>query len=114
MEWRKCILAAVMPVSARKIMRAVKCGAGVFCLGVFLLVQTMAAVPAFHSWFHHDAADPNHECAVTLLLNGQLHSPDIDVQAGPCPPLLVSHAPARCVDFVATDVRLLPSRGPPA
>jgi hypothetical protein len=95
-------------------MRAVKSAARVFCLGVFLLVQTMAAVPAFHAWVHHDAADPSHECAVTFFLHGQVHSPTTDVEAAPCPPLRISHAPPRRADFVSTDVRLLPSRGPPA
>jgi hypothetical protein len=74
----------------------------------------MAAVPAFHSWVHHDAGDPNHECAVTLVLNGQLHSPATAVEAILSPPLFISSTPARCADFVSTDVRLLPNRGPPA
>jgi len=95
-------------------MRAVKSGAGVFCMGVFLLVQFMAAVPAFHAWFHHDAADPNHECAVTLFLHGQVHSPTTDAAAVTCPPVLIFPTLARCADFVSADVRLLPTRGPPA
>ena len=95
-------------------MHAAKSGVGSFCLGVFLLVQTMAAVPALHAWAHRDAAAPGHECAVTLFLNGQAHSPTTDVAVAPCPPHLVSHAPARGVDVVSADVRLLPNRGPPA
>jgi hypothetical protein len=95
-------------------MRAVKSGAAAFSLGVFLLVQTMAVVPAFHAWVHHDAGEPNHECAATLFLNGQVYSPTTVVEAPPCPPVLVSCAPACGVDFVSADVRLLPSRGPPA
>jgi hypothetical protein len=95
-------------------MRAAKSGVSSFGLGIFLLVQTLAAVPAFHAWVHQDASAPGHECAVTLFLNGQVHSPTTDVAVAPCPPLLVSHAPARGVNFVSADVRLLPSRGPPA
>jgi hypothetical protein len=95
-------------------MRAVKSGAGLFCLGAFLLLQFMAAVPAFHSWFHHDAADPDHQCAVTLFLHGQMHSATTGVEAAAFSPVLISLAPARGVDFVSADVRLLPSRGPPA
>jgi hypothetical protein len=95
-------------------MRAVKSGAGVFCLGAFLIVQFMAAVPAFHAWFHHDAADPNHECAVTLFLHGQIHSAATGVEAVKCSPVLISLAPTRSADFVSADVRLLPGRGPPA
>ena len=103
-----------MPPTARRFMRAVKSGAGVFCMGVFLFVQFMAAVPAFHEWFHHDAADPNHECAATLFLHGQVHSPTTEVEALRCPAVFISFAPARGADFVSVDVRLRPSRGPPA
>jgi hypothetical protein len=103
-----------MPPSARKVMRAAKCGAGAFSLGLFLLVQTLAAVPSFHAWVHPDAADPNHECAVTLFLHGQVHGSTTELEASPCPPVFVSLAPSCGVDFVSTDVRLLPSRGPPA
>jgi len=103
-----------MPTPARKVMRALKGGAGIFGLGIFLLVQVMAAVPAFHAWVHHDAGEPNHECAVTLFLNGQLHSPTTQVEALKCPVIFISYTPAQGVDFVSADVRLLPSRGPPA
>jgi hypothetical protein len=94
-------------------MRAAKSGAGFFCLSAFLLVQFMAAVPAFHAWAHQDARDPGHECAVTLFLHGQIHSPVTEVEVTRHLPVLVFHAPARGVDFVSADVRLLPSRGPP-
>ena len=116
LQWRGLgrTVTAMTPALAKKIMRAAKNGAGFFCLGVFLLVHVMAAVPAFHAWAHQNARDPGHECAVTLFLNGQVHSPPTDVAAAPCPPLLFFHAPARGVDFVSADVRLLPSRGPPA
>jgi hypothetical protein len=95
-------------------MRAAKSGAAFFCLGVFLLVQSMAAVPALHAWAHPDARDPGHECAVTLFLHGQLHSSATEVAVTKHPPVLVSQAPVRRVDLVSSDVRLLPSRGPPA
>ena len=95
-------------------MRAAKGGVSSFCLGVFLLVQILAAVPALHSWVHQDASAPGHECAVTFLLHGQVHTPNADVAVAPCQPLLLSHAPLTGVEIVSADVRLLPSRGPPA
>ncbi len=95
-------------------MRAAKSGVSSLSLGVFLLVQILAAVPDLHSWFHQDAGAPGHECAVTLFLHGQVHSPSTDVALAPCPRLLFSFAPAPGVEFVSADVRLLPSRGPPA
>jgi hypothetical protein len=95
-------------------MRAAKGGVSSFCLGVFLLVQILAAVPALHSWVHQDASAPGHECAVTFLLHGQVHTPNADVAVAPCQPLLLSHEPLTGVEIVSADVRLLPSRGPPA
>jgi hypothetical protein len=95
-------------------MRAAKDGAGFLFLGLFLLVQAMAMAPAFHAWVHHDACDPGHECAATLLVSGQVHCPTTGVETPKDPPVLVLLAPAPCVDFVSADVRLLPSRGPPA
>jgi hypothetical protein len=111
---RSCILTPVTPAPARKLMRAAKSGAGFLCLGVFLLVQTVAMAPSIHAWVHPDACDPGHECAVTLLVNGQVHCPTTIVEAAKVLPVLVSAAPVPCVDFVSADIRLLPSRGPPA
>jgi hypothetical protein len=107
-------VAAMMPAPAKRFMRAAKSGAGFFALSVFLLVQVMAAVPAFHAWAHQDARDPGHECAVTLILNGQFHTPVTEVEVTKHQPVLLSSAPARSVHFISADVRLLPSRGPPA
>jgi hypothetical protein len=102
------------PALAKRFMRAAKNGAGFFCLGVFLLVHVMAAVPAFHAWAHQDAREPGHECAVTLILHGQVHTPVTEVEVAKHQPILFSSAPARSVHFISADVRLLPSRGPPA
>jgi len=95
-------------------MRAARSGVGSICLGVFLLVQAMAAMPAFHAWLHPDAAAPAHECAVALLLHGQVHGATTEITPAPCRPLLLACSAARIVDFVSADVALLPGRGPPA
>jgi hypothetical protein len=102
------------PALAKGFVRAVKSGGGFFCLGVVLLLQVLAAVPALHEWVHHDARNATHECAVTLLLNGQVHSSSTQVDVVKRLPVLVSREAARTVDFVSADIRLLPSRGPPA
>jgi hypothetical protein len=116
LQWRGlgCTLAAMTPALAKRFMRAAKNGAGFLGLAVFLLVHVMAAVPAFHAWAHEDARDPGHECAVTLILHGQIHTPVAEVEVTKRQPVLFSSAPARSVYFISADVRLLPSRGPPA
>lgn len=110
----RCILGAVMPALPKRFMRTVKSGAAVFCLGIFLLVQLMAAVPCFHAWLHHDASEADHECAATLLLSGQVHASNADVNVARPAPVLISQSPDRQVHFDSTDIRWLPSRGPPA
>jgi len=44
-----------------------------------LVVQAMATWGAFHQHVHHDCGEPDHHCAVTLLLSGgyQNEAPDV-------------------------------------
>lgn len=84
------------------------------CVGLFLLVQAMAASPALHLLIHPDAADQNHQCAVTLFTHGQACFSDTQTAPVLAPPIVSLRqmpAPAR---FVSIEVRYLPCRGPPA
>jgi hypothetical protein len=38
----------------------------------------LAACPSLHELIHHDADDEHHDCAVTMLLAGQVEQPVID------------------------------------
>jgi len=109
-----CILRFVMPSLAKRILRAAKFGSTFFCLAVFIAVHALAAVPALHKLVHHDAGDPSHQCAVTLLLNGEVHCPGTEVAVTKSTPVLISVAPSRRIVWVSADVRLLPGRGPPS
>jgi hypothetical protein len=82
-------------------------------LALFLLLQAMAALPALHALVHPDAADPDHECAVTFFAHGQVDAPDTaaPVFHAPAPPVFSQPLPR--VIFVSADIRLLPGRGPP-
>ena len=96
-------------VLSRKAQRAY----AAFWLGVFLLLQVMVVFPAFHALIHSDAADSNHNCAVTLFTHGQVHGADAAVPVlRPEPAALFIQSP-REAGLVSTDVRLLPGRGPP-
>ena len=44
----------------------------VLLCGMVLFLTALAASPSLHQWFHHDADDPDHECAVTLFVHGQV------------------------------------------
>ena len=83
-------------------------------LAVFLSLQAMAALPALHAFVHHDSSDPNHECAVTLLLHGQVDASSAATPVFVAPQILSVVPDAPEAIFVSADLRLLPSRGPPA
>jgi len=85
-----------------------------FLLAVFLSLQAMAALPALHAFVHHDSSDPNHECAVTLLLHGQVDAASAAAPVFEAPQFSTVTAALPETIFVSADLRLLPSRGPPA
>ena len=41
-------------------------------LAAQLAVLAMAVCPSLHMWLHHDADEPDHQCAVTAVIAGQL------------------------------------------
>ena len=47
--------------------------------GIVLLLNAMAASPTLHEWFHSDAGNAQHQCAVTLFAHGQVDSAAADV-----------------------------------
>ncbi|MGC3990440.1 MAG: hypothetical protein QM796_12310 [Chthoniobacteraceae bacterium] len=44
----------------------------VVCAGLFI-ISLLAASPQLHERLHHDADHHDHECAVTMVLDGGLH-----------------------------------------
>ena len=46
----------------------------VLLLGLVLLLNAMAAVPALHELIHKDADEAGHQCAVTLFAHGHVES----------------------------------------
>lgn len=104
-----------MPLlSLRNSFKEARQGVAALCLLLFLAVQAMAAVPALHALVHSDSNDPSHQCAVTLLLHGKVHSGDATVQPAQSAPEFVAETFLGDGVLVSSDVRLLPSRGPPA
>jgi hypothetical protein len=41
-------------------------------LAAQLAILALAACPSLHMWLHHDADQPDHQCAVTAVVAGQL------------------------------------------
>jgi len=48
-------------------------------VALVLLLDAMAACPELHELIHHDAGQPEHQCAVTLFAHGQVDSAVLDV-----------------------------------
>jgi hypothetical protein len=88
---------------------------GGLTLGVFLFVLAMAQFESLHRWFHAEACQSNHQCAVTMLSGGQVDNPPSQDGHSVLPPaaeLIEVREPAST--FVAFDFILPPSCGPPA
>ena len=84
------------------------------CLGLFVFLQVLAAAPELHRCLHHDANQTEHQCAVTLLSQGNLHAAPALMPAVSSP-VFVVEIPAHSVSApVTVDYLLLPGRAPPA
>ena len=49
-----------------------------FLAAMLQWATVLAVCPSLHELIHHDADDDHHDCAVTMLLAGQLEQPAID------------------------------------
>jgi hypothetical protein len=83
-------------------------------LSLFLFVLGMAQFESLHRAIHCDAAQPEHQCAVTLIQSGQIDAPT-SAAAPVSIPVQAAAQPVPEVVFVSPPAfSLLPSRGPPA
>ncbi|MFO1477910.1 MAG: hypothetical protein U1F98_14845 [Verrucomicrobiota bacterium] len=84
-------------------------------LGLFLFVHAMTQYEPLHHLFHPDSHDAKHHCAVTMLLSGQVDSPDtggIHAVAASQMPVTVILEPVPV--FLSFEFFLPLSCGPPA
>ncbi len=109
------IFASVMPPpQLRDFFKEARQAVAALCLLLFLAVQAMAASPALHALVHSDSTDPSHQCAVTLFLHGQVHSSSAAIAPARSAPVFAAEPLVCAAIFASSDVRLLPSRGPPS
>ena len=85
----------------------------VLLVGLVLLLNAMAALPALHELIHKDADVAGHQCAATLFAHGQVDSPVLEVAA------IVRVAPVEFLPLTSDSLfnalveTLPPGRGPP-
>ena len=58
-------------IATRNSSPAHACWAGLLALAI-LLLPALAALPTLHDHVHEEAADSDHQCAVTLFAKGQI------------------------------------------
>lgn len=94
--------------------RASRRGWAVVSLGIFLTLLLFTSSHSLHKLIHPDADSPDHQCAITMLVHGQVNAPVV-------PPVLIAFAfallfvlpPARLLAFSSFDYRFSASRAPP-
>lgn len=94
--------------------RSGKSVSALLVLALFLVVQALSASDAFHRLVHSDANQPDHQCAATLLSQGQISLAPGEVSVlRPTFFLGEVHSPSVPL-LVAVEYRLLPGRAPPS
>ena len=89
--------------------------AGGLLLCLFLAVLALTQFESLHLWFHPDAKQPNHHCAVVTLSGGQVDAPPPCAVTAAVPTVVaVMESPYPPAVFPSFDFILLPSCGPPA
>lgn len=86
---------------------------GILWVFVVLLLNLLAASPSLHQLVHADANNPDHQCAITLFVHGQVDSPVTDTLAT-MPVGVIEIRPQSSVLNPDAQVALLPpGRAPP-
>jgi hypothetical protein len=84
------------------------------CLaGLVLLQLAMGACESLHKFFHADADDPGHECAVTLFAHGQVDACPVELPLV-LPVTWIDTTPPPVFSLVSATLKNLPpGRAPP-
>jgi hypothetical protein len=78
------------------------------------MASLSSASSAFHQWVHRDAAQQDHQCAITLLGKHQILSSDVSsILVATDLGLILAALPAQTAAFPSVDFCLSPSRAPP-
>lgn len=94
---------------------AIRIVAAALMLTSWLALVALASAPQLHVAHHPDASHEQHQCAVTLLTQGQFESGSVPLTI--VPPVAPEFVLAQIFSLPfpqSSDIRLLPGRAPPA
>ena len=111
---------AILKTDMRVLKQTLRTGSSPFRLAVgaslvlFLLTVSLAASSTFHRFLHKDADSRQHQCAVTLLTQGQVETPVFDARVVvPEARIELSRLASILIPRVAAEI-LPPGRAPPS
>lgn len=90
-----------------------KAAVGCLLVCLILLLDAMAVCPALHELLHKDAAQPGHECAVTIFTHGKVDTATVDVPVFVTTIALGAMPPIEFSVFSTSVEYLPPGRAPP-
>lgn len=78
-----------------------------------LLLNALAIAPKLHEFFHADAGQTAHQCAITLFAHGQVDSTVVEISTSK-PVIFVATTPQPVISVFAPAIENLPAgRAPP-
>jgi hypothetical protein len=108
------IIGGKLRFAKRQLNHIVRPAIAAVLITVLWLQLAMAASETLHKFFHADADQPGHECAVTLFAHGQVETASVNIPVI-APVTGVDLTPAALVSFYCpTHQTLPPGRGPPS
>jgi hypothetical protein len=98
----------------RRLFRPGTAAIAALLVGMVLLLNAMAACHELHKWFHKDADQPGHECAVTIFAHGKVESVTVEIPAIVPAASIESTPQVEFSVFTTVVENLPPGRAPPA
>jgi len=81
---------------------------------LYVTGAALAALPALHQWLHHDAASPEHQCAATVVAQGQVDAAVTTVSLAVPTVVAKQTCPVQVLRLVPPAFQRPPERAPPA
>jgi hypothetical protein len=81
---------------------------------LFLTLQVFGASDSLHKLLHADAASPTHQCAITLISQGQFEQPPLNLRPAIPADFILSEIIYAAPALASCDHLACANRGPPS